>query len=82
MEIMVKKTMHIDNNKAFISKYEVIKAFFLTEEEENANMANELNKMINVFYKQESQTRRNVTTLPFDVETNKQVIEYIKRACV
>ena len=76
------KSMHIESNKAIISKYEVMKAFFLTEEEENVNMADELNKMINVFYEQERQTRRNVTALPFDVEANRQVIDYIKRACV
>lgn len=81
MEIMV-KTMHIESDKAIISKYEVMKAFFLTEEEENINMANELNRMINAFCEQERKTRRNVTTLPFDLETNRQVIDYIKRACV
>lgn len=81
MEIMV-RTMNIERDKAIISKYEVMKAFFLTEEEENMNMADELNKMINVFYEQERRTRRNVNTLSFDVEKNKNVIEYIKRACV
>lgn len=81
MEIMV-ENMHIKENKAIISKYEVVNAFFLTEEEENASMACELNKMINAFCEQERKTRRNVTTLSFDVESNRQVIDYIKSACV
>lgn len=78
----VARTMYIESNKAIISKYEIMKAFFLTEEEENVNMAHELNKMINVFCEQERQTKRNVTTLSFDIEPNKQVIDYIKKACV
>lgn len=81
MEIMA-RTMHLESDKAIISKYEIMKAFFLTEEEEDINMAHELNKMINVFCEQERLTKRNVTTLPFDIETNKQVIDYIKKACV
>ena len=81
METMI-KVMNIKSDKAIISKYEVMKAFFLTEEEDDVNMARELNKMINAFYEKERQTMRNVTTLSFDIETNKQVIDYIKKACV
>lgn len=76
MEI-IGKGMNIKGNEAYISKYEVIEAFFRTEEEENANMAKELNKMINIFYDSERKNRRNVVSLPFDLETYRHVIDYI-----
>ncbi len=81
METMI-NNMHIESDTAIISKYEIMKAFFLTEEEDNINMADELNKMINAFYEQERQTKRNVTSLSFEIENNRQVIDYIKKACV
>lgn len=76
------KIMNIENGKATISKYEVMKAFFLTEEEDDVDMANELNKMINIFYEQEQRTRRNVTELSFDIGSNQNVINYIKKASI
>ena len=76
------KFMNIKNGKATISKYEVMKAFFLTEEEDDVDMANELNKMINIFYEQEQRTRRNVTELSFDIDSNQNVIDYIKKASI
>lgn len=78
MEI-INKTMRVEGNEAYISRYEVLEAFFRTEEEENVRMANELNKIINVFCEIERQTRRNIIELPFDIEEHKQVIEYIDK---
>lgn len=74
--------MHIENDTAVISKFEVMKAFFLTEKEDDVSMAEELNKMISVFYDHERRTRRNITTLPFEIKAYKRAIDYIKRACV
>lgn len=78
LEILT-KSMQIKENHALISKYEVLAAFFRTEENEDINMANELNKLINQFYVQERKTKRNVTELPFDIEANKDAIDYIKK---
>lgn len=75
-------TMYVADDLAIVSKYEVIQAFFLTEEEENMSMAEELNKMINKFYAKERETKRNVTKLEFDVKSHKQTLEYIKKACL
>lgn len=74
---MVGNIVRIKGNKAYISKYEVMEAFFRTEEEENESMANELNRMINAFCDLEKDTGHNVTILPFDVDKYKKVIEYI-----
>lgn len=77
---MVGKKMNIKGNKAYISREEVILAFFRTEEEENEGMAIKLNEMINIFCKSERKERRNIPVLPFDVDSYKSVIEYIKLA--
>ena len=69
--------MLIKNDKAYISKYEVISAFFRTEEEDNASMADKLNELIIMFCNAETQNKSNVTILPFDVNKYKSVIEYI-----
>lgn len=74
------KIMKIQNNYATITKYEVMEAFFRTESENNIVMAEELNKILNIFYEMELQTRRNVTELPFDISLNKNVINYIKQS--
>lgn len=81
MEI-VGKSMNIEGKDAYISKYEVMEAFFRTEEEENVNMAKELNKMINIFCDSERKNRRNVILLPFDIETYKHAIDYIGQVSV
>lgn len=74
--------MKTEGNSAIITKYEVMKALFRTEDEENVSMANELNKLFNSFYEEERQTRRNITELPFDIEANKTVIDYIKKSAL
>ena len=71
------KNMLIKNNQAYISRYEVMSAFFRTEEEDNESMANKLNELINMFCNAETQNKSNVTILPFDVNKYKSVIEYI-----
>lgn len=71
--------MLIKNNTAYISKYEVISAFFRTEEEDNASMADKLNELINMFCNAETQNKSNVTILPFDINKYQSVIEYIGR---
>lgn len=73
------KIMQIKNNQAMISKYEVLTAFFRTEENNDVDMASKLNDFINQFYDQERQTRRNVTELIFEInKSNESVISFIK----
>lgn len=79
MEI-IKNTMRIDGDNIYITKYEIAEAFFRTEEEENADMANALNQMINMFCEEERKSRRNVIELPFNIKTHKNVIDYIEKS--
>lgn len=73
------KFMQIENNQAIISKYEVLAAFFRTEENDDIDMASKLNELINQFYIQERHTRRNVTELTFEItNSNENVISFIK----
>lgn len=73
------KIMQIENNQAIISKYEVLAAFFRTEENDDIDMASKLNELINQFYVQERHTRRNVTELTFEItNSNENVISFIK----
>ncbi len=72
------KPMRIKDNMATLSKYEILEAFFRTEDEENIDMADELNRLINVFYEKERLICRNITELSFDIDENKDAIEYIK----
>lgn len=72
--------MRIDgNNNIYISRYEVVSAFFSTEEDENVDMANALNQIFNIFCEEERKARRNITELPFDMNTYKRVIDYIEK---
>lgn len=78
MEIST-KIMQINNNQTMISKYEILAAFFRTEENNDIDMASKLNELINQFYVQERQTRRNVTELTFEItKSNESVISFIK----
>lgn len=73
------KIMQIENNQAIISKYEVLAAFFRSEENDDIDMANKLNELINQFYVQERHTKRNVTELTFEItNSNENVISFIK----
>lgn len=73
------KIMQIENNQAIISKYEVLAAFFRTEENDDIDMASKLNELINQFYVQERHTKRNVTELTFEItNSNENVISFIK----
>lgn len=74
--------MKVTSNMATISKYEVMAAFFRTEEDDDVDMAIELNKLINKFYDQERQTRRNTNYMSFDLDEYKSAISYIKQACM
>ncbi len=74
------KTMTLTDTDAQISKFEVMCAFFRTEEEENVEMARELNKMLNAFYRIERRKRQNVNSLSFDIQRYKKAIEYIRDA--
>lgn len=76
------KVMLVENNMATISKYEVMEAFFKTEDNDDVMMADELNKLINKFYDQERQTRRNVNYMSFNIDEYKNAIAYIKRTCM
>lgn len=77
-----KKNMRIEGNNIYISRYEVVTAFFRTEEEENVDMANALNVIINIFCDEERKLRRNITELPFDISTYKNVIDYIEKTAL
>lgn len=77
---MVGNAMRVIGNDAYISRYEVMEAFFQTEKDDNEEMANELNDMLNVFCSLEREKKRNVITLPFNIETYKNAIEYIKKS--
>ncbi|MBQ8825122.1 MAG: hypothetical protein IJZ64_07860 [Ruminococcus sp.] len=74
---MVGNSVRIIGNQAYISRYEVMEAFFRTEEEENEDMAVKLNEMINIFCDEERKTKRNVLSLPFEVNLYENIIEYI-----
>lgn len=75
----LKNSMRIEGNNVYISRYEVVIAFFHTEEEENIDMANALNAIINIFCDEERRLKRNITELPFDISTYKNVIDYIEK---
>ena len=81
MEI-IKNSMRIENNSVYISRYEVATAFFRTEEEENIDMANALNKIINMFCEAERKAKKNIVELPFDITIYKNVIDYIEKSCI
>lgn len=74
------KSMTLTDTEAQITKFEVMCAFFRTEEEENIEMARELNKMLNAFYKIERRKRQNVNSLPFNIQRYKKSIEYIGKS--
>ena len=74
--------MKTDGTSTIITKYEVMEALFRTEDEENVKMANELNRLFNTFYEKERLTRRNITELPFDIDTFRTAIDYIKKSAV
>ena len=71
-------SMKIVNGKVYISKYEIMNAFFQTEEEQNEDMANLLNDMLSVFYNEEHIVERNITIMPFDLNERKNAVEYIQ----
>lgn len=80
MQILTLK--QVKNNtihQATITKYEVLEAFFRTEDEDDDNMANQLNELISNFYEQERIYKKNITELTFDSEKYKNVIEYINK---
>ena len=68
----------VSKKEKYISRYEIMNAFFQTEEENNEEMANELNKMLNDFCRLERKYKRNIVSLPFDIIAYKQAINYIK----
>ena len=61
----------------YISRYEIFKAFFQTEVEENIIMLERLNNMINQFCIAEFEKRRNIISLPFNIKDYKDEIVYI-----
>lgn len=62
-----------------VKKYEVLEAFIRTEDENDNNMAGQLNKLISQFYNQELLLKRNITELSVDSDEYEKVIEYINR---
>lgn len=72
--------MHRKQNVMYISKYELIKAFFKTEDDDDLDMAIELNRMINEFCQMEQKTKSNIVELPFNQIDYEKAINYISAA--
>ena len=64
----------------YLSRYDVIQAFFRTEDEENEDMAKQLNIILNCFCAEERSKGKNVSELPFSKEVHKKTIAYIQNA--
>lgn len=77
---MVGNAVRIVKKEKLISRYDVMKAFFQTEKENNEEMANQLNEMLNDFCRLERKYKRNIVSLPFDAIAYKVVIDYIKKS--
>lgn len=77
--IKLKQVKNNNIHQATITKYEVLEAFFRTEDENDDNMANQLNQLISNFYEQEQIYKRNITELTFDLDKYENVIEYINK---
>ena len=58
--ITLKQVKNNNTHQATITKYEVLEAFFRTEDENDDNMANQLNQLIGNFYEQEQIYKRNI----------------------
>lgn len=65
-------------NIVYLSRYDVIQAFFRTEEEENEDMAKELNILLNCFCTAERNKGKNISKLPFRQDIHQESIAYIK----
>lgn len=77
---MVGNAVRISKKEKYISRYEVMNAFFQTEEDNNEEMANQLNEMLNDFCRLERKYKRNIVSLPFDTIIYKRVIDYINKS--
>lgn len=67
-----------NDNIVYLSRYDVIQAFFITEEEENEDMARELNRLLNCFCIAERNKKKNINVLPFSWDIYRKSIAYIK----
>ena len=65
-------------NIVYLSRYDVIQAFFRTEDEENEDMARELNVLLNHFCTAERNNGKNINELPFSRDLHQKPIAYIK----
>lgn len=79
MEVATKVMQNVGDD-VLISRYEIMQAFFRTEEEDNLGMADALNSMLNDFCDSERETRNNVVSLPFNKKAYQNVIEYIQQS--
>ena len=77
---MVSRVMHRKQDVMYISKYELIKAFFKTEDDDDFDMAIELNRMINEFCQMEQKMKSNIVELPFSQTDYEKAINYISSA--
>ncbi len=76
---LASKIMYDCGEMVYISRYEVINAFLKTEEEENENMAKELNVLLNAFCVAERNRFKSIESLPFCKATYHKVIAYISK---
>lgn len=67
------------NQSTTITKYEILEAFFRTEDENNYIMAKQINELIANFYDQERLLKRNINELTVDSEQYKAVIDYLDK---
>lgn len=77
----MKLASEIKQNKKdiiYLSRYDVIQAFFKTEEDEDEEMAKELNVLLNCFCLEERRKKRSINVLPFSADMHKRTITYIK----
>lgn len=74
---LASRNMYRKGDSVYISRYEVIKAFLKTEEDEDEEMAKELNVLLNIFCKAERAAVKSVSVLPFDASIFEKVIAYI-----
>lgn len=74
---LASRAMYQKGDSVYISRYEVIKAFLRTEEDEDEEMAKELNVLLNAFCEAERAAVRSIPVLPFDASIFEKAIEYI-----
>lgn len=77
---LVIENMEIIGNLAKISRFEVIRALFRSEERNDELIHDSLNELYNMFCEQEYNHRKNITELELEIdESNIKLLEYISK---